>query len=196
MKSTLLVILILSLTIYSVESARTSLLPKPPPPAPRPADRSCILIIKASRPTPWTCVATVLAFRRKKQNANISCLCCFRRNANTVATQPWTNPASCDKMVTAVSTFFVDKPAQLSRAFVCLDTGSTNGLMAVVGTAATAEDAAKIKANFEQSLMAGALIASLFGIKCSSPASLSVEGKGCNASVVYNSVNNARMFRC
>jgi hypothetical protein len=99
-------------------------------------------------------------------------------------------------MVTTVSSFFVDNPVQLTRAFVCLDNGSTNGLMIVVGTAATTEDAARIKANFEQSLMVGALIASIFGIKCSSPAYLSVEGKGCNATVGYNSVNNAKMFRC
>ena len=33
------------------------------------------------------CVATVLAFRRKQHKQEMLALCCFGRNANTVATQ-------------------------------------------------------------------------------------------------------------
>ena len=35
---------------------------------------------------PVTRVSTVLALRRKQHIANLSCLCCFRRNPNTVET--------------------------------------------------------------------------------------------------------------
>ncbi|GLC71792.1 hypothetical protein PLESTF_001167500 [Pleodorina starrii] len=107
----------------------------------------------------------------------------------------WTNSSSCNQLVQALTLYFTLNATLLpDRGFRCLDDGSTNGQMLVVGTASSREDGQIIGANFAQKQLTGAIIKALGGMKCASAMQLS--GDSCSVLVRYDSWLQPEMFGC
>ncbi|GLI62922.1 hydroxyproline-rich glycoprotein [Volvox africanus] len=115
----------------------------------------------------------------------------------TKAVRPanWTVTTSCNQLVNSMYSFYSFN-AQLvpDRGFRCIDDGSTNGQMIVVGTAATPQDATLISDNFRRRQVIGATILALGGMKCNS--AFQLEGTTCNIVVRYDSWMNPELFGC
>ncbi|KAG2437597.1 hypothetical protein HYH02_011237 [Chlamydomonas schloesseri] len=101
----------------------------------------------------------------------------------------------CGMLVQSMAGFFTVGANMLpDRAFKCLDDGSTNGVMLVVGTAASREDAQVVGTNFASKPLATATIRLLRGMNCGS--ALTLDGALCGVSVRYNSSTQPDMFDC
>ncbi|GIM02142.1 hypothetical protein Vretimale_6840 [Volvox reticuliferus] len=115
--------------------------------------------------------------------------------AKAVRPANWTATTSCNQFVTAITSFYAFNAQMVpDRGFRCIDDGSTNGQMIVVGTAATPNDAGYIADNFRLRVVVGATILSLGGMKCDS--ALQLEGTTCNILIRYDSWMNPDLFGC
>ncbi|PNH10978.1 hypothetical protein TSOC_002236 [Tetrabaena socialis] len=113
------------------------------------------------------------------------------------ATRPtnWTSGTECGMLVQGMAGFFANNASmQADRSFMCLDDGTSNGVLLVVGTASSRDDASTIGANFGQRILIGATIRLLGGMTCGS--SLSLDGAACGVSVRYSAALQPDLFAC
>ncbi|GLC44550.1 hypothetical protein PLESTF_000548100 [Pleodorina starrii] len=107
----------------------------------------------------------------------------------------WTSARSCSQLVSTVNLLCTLTSQMLpGRGFQCFDDGSRNGQMAVVGTAASREDAQTIAANFAQRTVVATALRVLGGMRCN--ATLQLEGSACGVKVRYDSATQPELFGC
>ncbi|EFJ44365.1 hypothetical protein VOLCADRAFT_118743, partial [Volvox carteri f. nagariensis] len=100
----------------------------------------------------------------------------------------------CILITKAISFYAFNAQLLPDRPFRCIDDGSTNGQMIVVGTAASRDDGRLVATNFGQKVVVGATIRALGGMQCNSVFQL--EGGSCGVYVRYDSWSNPDLFDC
>ncbi|KAG2492609.1 hypothetical protein HYH03_009025 [Edaphochlamys debaryana] len=106
----------------------------------------------------------------------------------------WADPQACAKLTSGMTyTFAMGAAMAPNKTFVCLDDGSTNGVLLVVGTANSREDAQVVGRAFATPVLAAAT-AKMLGMGCGTL--LSLEGATCDISVAYAAAQQPLIFGC
>lgn len=107
----------------------------------------------------------------------------------------WTGDQSCTQLYGTMNNFFASS-SYMSPGFEfsCLHNGNSNGVILVVGTAASREDAVRIAGRFSDRSLVGATIRLLGGMSCGSE--LSLTGASCDVGVSYTWLSAPDLFGC